>query len=182
MNAMRTKLLPRLLVLLITLLAHHTARGWYDPSLQRWINRDPLLQAEFRVFTGAASLAPPAELRTYVFVRNQPLGLVDPLGLSPCTDACYAAARQRNRDTGCYAKYGGLASLGGGAVLGGLVGAGKGRAFSSGAVVGVFAGAVNYVGIELLGTAYNAARWFACLAKCSITDNGPYNPEWPNPL
>ena len=181
---MKTQIKPliRFLPLLALLSAPHLASAYYDPGVQRWINRDPLLQIEFRAFTRAPAPVTTAEIRTYVFVRNQPLTLVDPLGLSPCTDACDQDARNRNQDVDCYAKYGGLAGLGGGAILGGFLNAGKGRAGSGAIVVGVLAGAANYLGIELLGTAYSAARWFACLAKCSITYSGPYHPEWPNPL
>jgi hypothetical protein len=140
------------------------------------------MQVEFRTLTGAAAPVADAELRTYVFLRNQPLTLVDPLGLSACTDACEQDARLRNQDINCYAKYGGLAGFGAGTLAGAGLGAGKGKAISGGVVVGVFAGGANYLGIQLLGTTYNLGRWLACLAKCSITDNGPYRPEWPNPL
>jgi RHS repeat-associated protein len=40
---------------------------YYDPNLQRWVNRDPIGEA--------------GGLNLYQFVRNDPLGFVDPLGL-----------------------------------------------------------------------------------------------------
>ena len=85
MNAMRTKLLPRLLVLLITLLAHHTARAWYDPGLQRWINRDPLGEAGFESLRRGATAARVHGGNLYTMARNGPTSRVDPLGLLTLT-------------------------------------------------------------------------------------------------
>jgi uncharacterized protein RhaS with RHS repeats len=48
---------------------------FYDPTLQRWLNRDPIDEQE-----GGINL--------YGFVLNEPLGLIDPFGMEPkkCVD------------------------------------------------------------------------------------------------
>ncbi len=48
-----------------------TALAYYDPSLQRWINRDPIGER------GGVNL--------YTFVVNQPTRFMDRWGLDPCT-------------------------------------------------------------------------------------------------
>jgi len=45
MNSMRKKLLPILIIPLLTLICQHTASAYYDPGVQRWINRDPISDA-----------------------------------------------------------------------------------------------------------------------------------------
>jgi RHS repeat-associated protein len=45
---------------------------YYDPALGRFLNEDPL------AFAGGSNF--------YVFVRNDPVNLLDPFGLRPCTD------------------------------------------------------------------------------------------------
>jgi RHS repeat-associated protein len=45
---------------------------YYDPGLGRFLNEDPL------AFAGGANF--------YTFVRNDPVNLLDPFGLRPCTD------------------------------------------------------------------------------------------------
>jgi hypothetical protein len=69
-TAMKTqKIQPTLLaVVLFTLLVAHTALAVYDPSTGRWLQRDPIGEA------GGINL--------YQFVGNNPLGYVDPTGLS----------------------------------------------------------------------------------------------------
>ncbi len=52
---------------------------FYDPSLQRWINRDPILEA--------------GGINVYGFVLNTPTDLIDPLGL---TDNSVNAACRNN--------------------------------------------------------------------------------------
>ncbi len=58
--------LTRTLVCLVTLLAAHMASAFYDPSLQRWLNRDPVGEA------GGVNL--------YRFVENGPVSGYDPDG------------------------------------------------------------------------------------------------------
>jgi len=67
MNAMRKKLRPILIIPLLTLICHHTASAYYDPGVQRWINRDPTQER------GGVNL--------YRFVGNDPAARVDPHGL-----------------------------------------------------------------------------------------------------
>jgi uncharacterized protein RhaS with RHS repeats len=57
------------LVLIILLGGLHTARAFYDPGSQRWLNRDPIEEI------GGFNL--------YGFVNNSPISTVDPLGLWP---------------------------------------------------------------------------------------------------
>jgi RHS repeat-associated protein len=72
------------------------ASAMYDPSLGRWINRDPLGETGFeatRHRISPARLVPDANL--YAFVRNGPISKVDPEGLvtwdmGPCQDLAFA--------------------------------------------------------------------------------------------
>ena len=59
--------LPRLLALLLLLWAAQTASAFYDPSTQRWINRDPVEEE------GGPNL--------YEFAGNNPINQVDLFGL-----------------------------------------------------------------------------------------------------
>ena len=70
MNAIRKKLRPILIIPLLTLICHHTASAYYDPGVQRWINRDPI--------------AEDGGLNLYGFLLNDPLNEHDALGLT-CT-------------------------------------------------------------------------------------------------
>jgi RHS repeat-associated protein len=64
---------------------------FYDPTLQRWLNRDPIGEPGFEAvrrinpWGGIRSGGLPAELsqgpNLYTFVRNNPANFVDPLGL-----------------------------------------------------------------------------------------------------
>jgi hypothetical protein len=69
MNPIRKKLIAILIPLLLTLLSQQTACAYYDPGVQRWINRDPF--PEF----GSSQL--------YTFVVNNPLTFFDPNGMAP---------------------------------------------------------------------------------------------------
>ncbi len=69
---------------------------FYDPSLQRWLNRDPLDESGFetarrrRGMKGAYSVGPSAEIsqgqNLYSFVGNKPVRYFDSLGLSAFCD------------------------------------------------------------------------------------------------
>jgi RHS repeat-associated protein len=93
---------------------------FYDPSSQRWLNRDPLGEFDCE--------------NVYAFVRNASLGAFDLMGLfgcrpSPCADPC-GEAKRLNRDMG---DIGGVVCCGGKAFVclwksGGSTGAGKGLA------------------------------------------------------
>lgn len=56
------------IILLVLVYLVETANAFYDPSLQRWINRDPIKEQ------GGINL--------YTFVRNNAIGLLDSLGLA----------------------------------------------------------------------------------------------------
>ena len=62
-------------VLLAALSAPHLASAYYDPGVQRWINRDPIQEV----------MGP----NLYAFVYNAPEGLVDTFGHSIDND-CFA--------------------------------------------------------------------------------------------
>lgn len=76
------KLISRHLTILVLLLLAQQTSAFYDPSVQRWVNRDPInelgLQALIRrnnhVFITE-------ELHLYKFVHNKPINGVDPHGL-----------------------------------------------------------------------------------------------------
>ena len=73
------------------------AHGFYDPSLGRWINRDPIVEQGFqflRVVTESdtgeklrqevqAKVAFPEQGALYAYVQNSPLDQIDPEGLAP---------------------------------------------------------------------------------------------------
>src|SRR5664280_1804475 len=59
----------RFLILLAVLSAPHLASAYYDPGVQRWINRDPIQEL------GGRNL--------YAFVKNTPIKRFDVWGLSP---------------------------------------------------------------------------------------------------
>jgi hypothetical protein len=66
MNAIQNNLRPMLMVLLLTLIPHHATLAHYDPSLQRWINRD--------------SIGERGGFNLYSFVQNGPLDWFDAFG------------------------------------------------------------------------------------------------------
>lgn len=82
----------RLLAFALVPLSTFTASAMYDPSLGRWINRDPLGEPGFhairrvaegktrpgRLTVGAELIAGP---NLYWFVGNRPINVTDPLGL-----------------------------------------------------------------------------------------------------
>src|SRR6266566_5032182 len=55
---------------------------WYDPNLQRWLNRDPIHEFGFLALKGRKmGWHQDAELDLYAFVGNNPVNRIDPLGL-----------------------------------------------------------------------------------------------------
>jgi hypothetical protein len=96
MNAMQKKVLPIMLVPLFTLICHHGASAYYDPGVQRWINRDPI------ALKGGRNL--------YRFANNSPAQRVDFFGLLTDGDVC-EQARAEGLDNG---DAGGLICSGGG--------------------------------------------------------------------
>jgi hypothetical protein len=87
MNSIRKTLLAILVPMLLTLLLHQTASAYYDPGVQRWINRDPLEDpgswTHLMNFDRDLSMRPnnPVENwqgpNLYRFARNASVGLVD---------------------------------------------------------------------------------------------------------
>jgi RHS repeat-associated protein len=53
---------------------------WYDPNLQRWVNRDPLFEKGFRTFR-KTKYHNAQDSNLYTFLNNQPISRTDPLGL-----------------------------------------------------------------------------------------------------
>jgi hypothetical protein len=67
MTLVTKKLSLTLAPLLLLLTSAQIASGWYDPGLQRWINRDPVMEE--------------GGINVYSFVGNSPGGQIDPAGL-----------------------------------------------------------------------------------------------------
>ncbi len=124
------------------------------------------------------TLIRPITPEAYAFCHNNPGIFWDPYGLSPCTDACDQKVRDMLHATDQAAKCWGIAGAGGGVGWGLLKRLGGWRTLGLGTIFG----AVNWAGVELIGTGSAAAYWFACHAACSQVENGPPHPEWPNPL
>jgi RHS repeat-associated protein len=62
-------------------LMYYYGYRFYDPGLQRWINRDPLGEPGFELIRRHPPLGQPGEPNSYLFVANDPLNRVDYLGL-----------------------------------------------------------------------------------------------------
>lgn len=101
MNPIRKKLMAMLVPLLFTLLSLQTTFAYYDPGVQRWLNRDPIGEYGFealRHHRSSKSHQFIALLRRiggnnlYAFVQNEPTGHSDPLGLVSL--ACESAIEQ----------------------------------------------------------------------------------------
>ena len=59
---------------------------FYDPSLQRWVNRDPKREFGFEMMRQHRLPYNPIWTRLYTFVLNSPTTVIDPLGLGEGTD------------------------------------------------------------------------------------------------
>jgi hypothetical protein len=79
MTSVRTKVSLTLAPLLLLLVSSQNTSAWYDPGVQRWINRDPIGEI------GAPNL--------YCFVLNRPILSVDPLGLVDRDMVCIPMCR-----------------------------------------------------------------------------------------
>jgi RHS repeat-associated protein len=79
-----TSVLKRLALtgLLVLPLLPRTASAYYDPGVQRWLNRDPA--ADLGFISLSRRIVPTAAIAAniYRFVGNRPVLLVDPLGLT----------------------------------------------------------------------------------------------------
>src|SRR5437899_3025973 len=80
-----TSRITRAIPLLLVIWTAHTAQAWYDPGLQRWINRDPINELGFEAsHEVAARQTSSNDLGAYLFARNNPVNHVDPNGLLCC--------------------------------------------------------------------------------------------------
>jgi hypothetical protein len=98
MNITQNKPTPFLLPLLLLLLCGQAASAYYDPGVQRWINRDPLgdgasgasyyVQHHARppesVSTLLRAFESHGEANLYTFVLNSSVNSIDWLGLDDC--------------------------------------------------------------------------------------------------
>jgi hypothetical protein len=73
----------------------HTANAYYDPGIQRWINRDPLEDQGFIIsqpYAQYAIILPIAELKEganlFAFVHSEPIRSIDSYGTTVYYCAC----------------------------------------------------------------------------------------------
>jgi RHS repeat-associated protein len=78
----RMNLMIWLLTLLALFSAPPLASAYYDPGVQRWINRDPLGEAGFERLRIGASDVTGGGPHLYAFVRNSPTSSTDLFGLA----------------------------------------------------------------------------------------------------
>jgi hypothetical protein len=88
---MKTQMKSRIwfLPLLALLSAPHLASAYYDPGVQRWINRDPKGELGFEVLTQGYTSPLGDGPNPYRLVANDSLNRMDPYGLQgKCLYAC----------------------------------------------------------------------------------------------
>ena len=75
------------LVLLLLLGSVFTTRAWYEPNVQRWVNRDPLgdqgsigMRSDSRRLTSTPIVERTQALNLHTFVNNDPCDGTDPSG------------------------------------------------------------------------------------------------------
>jgi RHS repeat-associated protein len=68
---------------------------FYDPNLQRWINRDPLGEPGFELLRRGGPEAFGDGPNLYHFVKNNPEARIDAIGLSVSTRACTQTERKK---------------------------------------------------------------------------------------
>jgi RHS repeat-associated protein len=95
---MKTQMtLPLWFLTLLTLFSTpQLASAYYDPGVQRWINRDPLWEFGFEKVRGDGVGGVGEGPNQYDFVGNDPVGSTDPLGLEYGTG--FAAYQQCVKD------------------------------------------------------------------------------------
>jgi hypothetical protein len=64
------------------------ASGFYDPSAQQWINRDPINEPGFELLDYPRSARSSYHGLAYAFLGNGPISLVDPFGLLRFDNTC----------------------------------------------------------------------------------------------
>ena len=78
----RTNVILVILALLAYFSGLRTANAFYDPGLQRWLNRDPINEQSFQNLTSrVAAFSSMAEGNLYCLVANNPVDFWDYLGL-----------------------------------------------------------------------------------------------------
>ena len=127
---------------------------FYDPNLQRWINRDPVEEA------GGVNL--------FAFANNSPITLYDPLGLESDPKCLAKCGRQNLRDLAICAGIG----VGGGIVTVGVC-TWAPALCALAAQITVRATAACIAAAEV--------KYAACVAGCAITGKCPPYPFGPNP-
>ncbi len=79
---MKTRMILVGMVLLALLSSSHMASAYYDPGVQRWLNRDPIGETGFEELRrGVETDLVGDGLNLYAFVSNNPINSVDGLGL-----------------------------------------------------------------------------------------------------
>lgn len=87
MNVTRTK---TVLISLLTLCWAQMASAYYDPTVQRWINRDPLNEIGFNgLKVDRRGLDQEEEQNLYAFLGNRTPNFIDEYGLLRITGACW---------------------------------------------------------------------------------------------
>jgi RHS repeat-associated protein len=76
------------LLLLILLAGAPLAEAYYDPGIQRWINRDPINEVGFEVFKYPKHARKGYYGHDYAYVQNAPTSYIDPLGLLTFGKTC----------------------------------------------------------------------------------------------
>jgi RHS repeat-associated protein len=139
---------------------------FYDPNLQRWLNRDPISEGGFEIcrFRGDLFIWPYRAENLYEFCVNQPANKWDKYGLDACTDQCWGDKAKGLDKTLCAANYSGAA----GAAAGGFLGGGKGG-LRTGIVWGGVIGATDWGAVFLGGAFYYDAAFLGCMAGCKST-------------
>lgn len=69
-----------------------TAEAYFDPTIGRWANRDPIGEPGFqRVSKAVKGRSVRGDLNLYMFVHNQPVNKIDPFGLDVwvCTNPAF---------------------------------------------------------------------------------------------
>ena len=68
--------------LLLLPLSPQTASAYYDPGVQRWLNRDPVAELGFAAIRGRHQKEAHRGANQYRFNLNDPCGFIDPEGLT----------------------------------------------------------------------------------------------------
>jgi hypothetical protein len=77
MKPIKIKLAPILLFLLLGVILPHSASAYYDPGVQRWINRDPYGEPGFESLRHKGQSVLGDGPNRYLLVDNDPAGSVD---------------------------------------------------------------------------------------------------------